>query len=97
MQANARKVYEEHYALVRRVTPPERLLEYSLGDRWEPLCGFLGVDDVPTEPLPEIDEREAFEEGVQHYVRKGMRNVCRNVAVGACSVQALRMYYGSLG
>lgn len=33
--------YREHYALVRRLTPPDRLLEFKITDGWEPLCQFL--------------------------------------------------------
>jgi hypothetical protein len=30
-KANARQVFREHYARIRRVTPKDRLLEYTLG------------------------------------------------------------------
>jgi hypothetical protein len=29
MQENTRKVYREHYELVRKLTPPEHLLEFE--------------------------------------------------------------------
>lgn len=49
MQGNARRMYKEHYQLVRRITPKERLLEYEMGDGWEPLCRFLGKE------VPDVD------------------------------------------
>lgn len=36
----SRRKDQEHDALVRRVTPKERLLEYESGEGWEPLCAF---------------------------------------------------------
>ncbi len=41
-KARSREAYLKHYALVRSVTPKERLLEFSLADGWGPLCEFLG-------------------------------------------------------
>lgn len=53
--------YREHYELVRRVTPKERLLEFKLADGWEPLCEFLGKP-VPATPFPHLNETKWFEE-----------------------------------
>jgi hypothetical protein len=43
--------FERHNAKVRSTIPQERLLEWSPGDGWEPICTRLGVD-VPDEPFP---------------------------------------------
>jgi hypothetical protein len=43
--------FERHNAKVRSTIPRERLLEWSPGDGWEPICTRLGVD-VPDEPFP---------------------------------------------
>jgi hypothetical protein len=48
---------------VRRTVPAERLLEWKPQDGWEPLCEFLGVD-VPSEPLPNVNDTAAFKEGI---------------------------------
>ena len=45
----------EHNAHVRSVVPKEKLLEFKLGDGWEPLCEFLG-ETVPPEPFPHANE-----------------------------------------
>jgi hypothetical protein len=44
---------------VKSTIPPERLLVWQVGEGWEPLCEFLGVD-VPSEPLPHANDRETF-------------------------------------
>lgn len=44
--------YNEH---IRAVVPKERLLEYKIGDGWEPICKFLGKP-VPDEPYPWVNE-----------------------------------------
>ncbi|KAF2195141.1 hypothetical protein K469DRAFT_722441 [Zopfia rhizophila CBS 207.26] len=38
-EINARETYRNHYEMVRRKVPKERLLEYKLGSAWDPLCG----------------------------------------------------------
>ena len=43
--------FERHNASVRRAIPKERLLEWSPGDGWEPICERLGVA-VPSETFP---------------------------------------------
>ncbi|KAL9619402.1 MAG: hypothetical protein Q9160_005997 [Pyrenula sp. 1 TL-2023] len=61
-----RQGFEDHYAHVRAVVPPERLLEFDIRkDGWKELCGFLG-DEIPTrenddgkreeEPFPNIND-----------------------------------------
>jgi hypothetical protein len=54
---------ERWNAEVTRVVPAERLLVWEPKDGWEPLCEFLGVD-VPGEPLPNVNDTEAFKEGI---------------------------------
>jgi len=76
MQAKARDKYREHYALVRRVTPPGMLLEYRMGDGWEPLCEFLGKQ-VPDVPFPRRNDEAAHREQLAVIVRKGLWNGLR--------------------
>jgi hypothetical protein len=54
---------ERHNEEVKRNVPPERLLVWSAGEGWEPLCEFLEVD-VPAEPLPHLNDAAAFTEGI---------------------------------
>ncbi|KAK7994968.1 hypothetical protein PG990_013741 [Apiospora arundinis] len=53
--ANARRRYDEHHEMVRRMVPPERLLEYRMGDGWEPLAKFLGKE-IPSGQFPHVNE-----------------------------------------
>lgn len=61
-----RQGFKDHYAHVRAVVPPERLLEFDIRkDGWKELCGFLG-EEIPTkkmddgkreeEPFPNIND-----------------------------------------
>lgn len=58
-RANARQTYLEHGRRIRELMPPERLLEYRMGDGWGPLCRFLGKD-VPDEDFPWLNEAAAL-------------------------------------
>jgi hypothetical protein len=48
---------------VKATVPAERLLVWDPSDGWEPLCEFLEVD-VPAEPMPRLNDTEAFREGI---------------------------------
>jgi hypothetical protein len=58
IRKRARATYEEYYARIRDVVPPQRRLEYKLGDGWEPLCHFLGKE-VPNVEFPWVNEAAA--------------------------------------
>jgi hypothetical protein len=49
----------EHEQAVIRDVPADRLLVYSVGQGWEPLCRFLGVA-VPSFPFPKLNTRAEF-------------------------------------
>jgi hypothetical protein len=51
--------YERHNARVRAEVPASRLLEWSPGDGWEPICRALGVP-VPDEEFPHTNTTEQF-------------------------------------
>lgn len=51
--------YEAHNDAVREATAPARLLEWSPGDGWGPLCARLGVP-VPEEPFPHLNTSEEW-------------------------------------
>lgn len=51
--------YERHNAEVRAAVAPGRLVEWSPGDGWGPLCTALGVP-VPDEPFPHLNTTEEF-------------------------------------
>jgi hypothetical protein len=51
--------YERHNADVRASIPANRLLEWSAGDGWEPLCERLGLP-VPQDAFPWTNTTEEF-------------------------------------
>lgn len=51
--------YERHNASVRSAVPPDRFLEWTVGDGWEPLCARLGLP-VPDEAFPWTNTSEEF-------------------------------------
>lgn len=63
LEGTAKRVYREHYEMIRRVTPKERLLDYQLGMGWEPLVEFLGKDRRKVEGVefPRINDAKDFE------------------------------------
>ena len=58
-RAAAEAFYERHNAAVRVEAPPERLLDWTASDGWEPLCAALEVP-VPDEPFPRTNTREEW-------------------------------------
>jgi hypothetical protein len=47
--------FERHNDAVRRAIPAERLLEWTPGDGWEPICARLGFD-VPDAEFPKTND-----------------------------------------
>jgi hypothetical protein len=58
-KAAAIEAYERHNADVRATADPARLLEWTPGDGWAPICAALGVA-VPDEPFPHVNTTEEF-------------------------------------
>lgn len=59
VEQNAREVYDRYYERIHEVVPKEMRLEYTLGQGWEPLCEFLGIQ-VPKKEFPFVNESEAL-------------------------------------
>lgn len=93
LQQNAKTIYKEHYELVRRVCPKERLLEFDLTNGWGPLCAFLGKD-VPKAPFPRLNERGALAERSKEFQKRSLLNVLRNLGLGVVSVGVLLFAMG---
>ncbi|KAL2211377.1 hypothetical protein CC79DRAFT_1266253 [Sarocladium strictum] len=55
---NARGVWERHRTRIREMVPPEQLLEYKLGEGWEPLCEFLGKPVPEGVEFPRVNDAE---------------------------------------
>lgn len=77
IEANARRAYDAYFENIRTLVPPERRLEYRIGDGWEPLCAFLGKE-VPDMPFPNRNSRLAHSEEIKSQrraflVKNGLR------------------------
>ena len=59
-EAHAKRMFEEHNAVVQAELPPERLLVYEVKQGWEPLCAFLGKP-VPDQPFPHENDTAEFQ------------------------------------
>ena len=98
MREKARETYTAHYALIRRVTPKERLLEYKLGDGWEPLCQFLGKP-MPDVPFPNVNDSDAIREMLAIMMWKGLWNMAKRIFLFClpCAVGVLGWWLYSRG
>jgi hypothetical protein len=56
-----RTAMERYNEEVQETVPADRLLVWSAGDGWEPLCEFLEVP-VPDTPLPHLNDKKQFED-----------------------------------
>ncbi len=94
LEENARVVYREHYALIRKVTPKDRLLEFKFKDGWEPLCRFLGKE-VPDVEFPHINDSKAMEEKIGIVLKAAALRLLKNVALvgGSVWVVILGVYW----
>lgn len=80
MRMKAKEKYKEHYELLRRTVPKERLLEYQLGSGWGPLCDFLGKE-IPDVEFPRVNETASMHEKVSIIQRRGLTNFLTRFAL----------------
>ncbi|MDA8044432.1 MAG: hypothetical protein M0Z30_04220 [Actinomycetota bacterium] len=53
--------YEAHNQRVRECVAPDRLIDWTPGDGWGPICAGLGLA-VPEEPFPHVNTTDEFRE-----------------------------------
>lgn len=84
--AGSLELFEEH---VKATVPSDRLLVYRIGDGWEPLCHFLGVD-VPMKDGVVVDF-PAHDNGLEAFVkiRDALSVSRRVVAIGVLVILSL--------
>jgi Sulfotransferase domain len=63
--------YERHNERVRREAPAGRLIDWSTGDGWEPICAVLDLP-VPEAPFPHENRTEDFSANVEQHSRRGL-------------------------
>ena len=91
-QAKAREAYQRYYDEVRRLVPEKMRLEYRLGDGWEPLCEFLGIE-VPDVEFPRRNARYKF---MAEYKSKLSKTQVWGLAVYILLLRTLRTAMGAL-
>ncbi|KAI1423133.1 hypothetical protein F5Y12DRAFT_786233 [Xylaria sp. FL1777] len=79
IEAHARETYERYYETVRQLVPPEKRLEYKMGDGWEPLCAFLGKE-VPNVPFPQLNVRRKHTKSRAQRRKEKIRRITKKVA-----------------
>lgn len=68
--------YDEHHRLVRELVPQGQLLEYRMGDGWEPLAEFLGKK-VPSVTFPHMNDAKSIKHMLeQDYIMKVRQGLC---------------------
>ncbi|OCL13505.1 hypothetical protein AOQ84DRAFT_282984 [Glonium stellatum] len=69
----------EHNRAVKAMTPPDKYLEYRVGEGWDRLCEFLGKP-VPEEEFPRVNETASFEQLLQKMLKGSLVRSAKNVA-----------------
>ena len=87
-EAHVKKVYIAMHEEVRQMVPKDRLLEYKLGQGWEPLCDFLGKE-VPTTPFPHVNESAEFAERQKLMGSLTIRRIARRYLPSLLAVMAV--------
>lgn len=93
---NVLRTYKKMHQEVRDMVPKEKLLEYKLGDGWEPLCKFLNKE-IPNEPFPFINESQEFQERVDLMEKQAVTRAAKTfVPVIGAAALASAWYFGFL-
>jgi len=79
-ERNGKIVYEEHNAMIRRLVPNDRLLEYHVREGWKPLCEWLGKE-IPNTEVPHVNFGADFKAKVRVIQLMWVREVLRNMAI----------------
>lgn len=87
-EKNGKKIFEEQYALVRKLVPKNQLLEYQIGEGWDNVCDFLEVP-VPGAPYPNTNEAAAFRDRNWLRFKLSARRGAPRIAITAVSVAAV--------
>lgn len=87
------EVFKRHYDLVRELVPEDRLLEYSVGDGWAPLCDFLG-EDCPAAPFPFTNTISDFQHGLRGRNTSKIRDAVVKALVLVLGMACIWMSFG---
>ncbi|WPH01364.1 Hypothetical protein R9X50_00420600 [Acrodontium crateriforme] len=87
-KARSKEEYRKHYALVRSLVSKERILEYRLGDGWEPLCKFLGKP-IPAKAFPHVNDSASNGQSFKELAEKALKRIATSAALGLTPVAVL--------
>ncbi|KAL9118819.1 MAG: hypothetical protein Q9187_004628 [Circinaria calcarea] len=87
-EAKAKSIYVAMHEEVRQMVPEDRLLEYKLGQGWEPLCKFLDKD-IPPKPFPHVNESAEFAERQKLSGTLAMRRIAKRLLPSLLGVVAV--------
>ncbi|KAF4977239.1 hypothetical protein FZEAL_6203 [Fusarium zealandicum] len=66
---NARETYDRHHRVIREMVPEGQLLEFRLGEGWEPICDFLDKP-VPDVEFPWVNEAAELRKLISAKIQK---------------------------
>lgn len=75
-QRHGKRVFHEHYDLVRRLVPEETLLEYRVQDGWTPLCKFLG-HEAPCATFPSGNDKKETDQRIKQLIHSEVRRLTK--------------------
>ncbi|OCK74213.1 hypothetical protein K432DRAFT_311194 [Lepidopterella palustris CBS 459.81] len=70
-----KRVFNDYYAEVRSLVPAENLLEYRMGQGWEPLCQALEVPVPKGKKFPHTNDTDGFVDRCKARNRAQMCNI----------------------
>ncbi len=88
-EKNGKRIYKEYYDMIRSIVPPENLLEYKMGEGYQPLCDFLEVPMPDNTKFPRTNDTDGFVERCTKRNRAQMMNVVFRYSVYGGSVAAV--------
>lgn len=75
-QKHGKRVFHEHYDLVRNLVPKENLLEYHVQEGWTPLCNFLG-HEVPHRKFPSGNDKKETDQRIKQLVNSEVHRLAQ--------------------
>ncbi|KAJ2981493.1 hypothetical protein NQ176_g1983 [Zarea fungicola] len=85
IRTNMRETYDRHHTQIRKLVPPERLLEYRLGEGWESLCEFLDKP-VPNQQFPHVNEAAELQRRIREKITRQVAEAARNLLPWALAI-----------
>ncbi|KAI9309690.1 P-loop containing nucleoside triphosphate hydrolase protein [Cunninghamella echinulata] len=70
------QLFADHIEQVKKTIPKEKLLILNLGQHgWEPLCEFLDIKDIPTDPYPHSNSTKQFTQTIERFGKEDVESL----------------------